>query len=261
VEEAEDLIVETPYPKVYLIAGDGLIPGTANIPFFIKRKLIKQLNNMVADFVLLDLGAGTTNNTLDFFLMSPTAMVITIPETTAILNAYSFLKSALYRALFRSFKAKSPQRELIQAFMTQKLEGSGQNLRDLVDKMAQIRPKDAEKIVDTLEHFLPAVVINMGQTRNDLLLGQKLNDIISKNLTIKLSFMGYLGWDEKARAAVNQRKTLTELSPQGDFIPRLQKVRDKLIAFATTPGLELFDPDDDIDELEAGFKPDIDTGF
>jgi flagellar biosynthesis protein FlhG len=100
VDHIEDLIVETPYPKVYLIAGDGLIPGTANIPFFIKRKLIKELQGMVADFVLLDLGAGTTNNTLDFFLMSPTAMLVTVPETTAILNAYSFLKSALYRALF-----------------------------------------------------------------------------------------------------------------------------------------------------------------
>jgi flagellar biosynthesis protein FlhG len=108
VDHIEDLIVETPYPKVYLIAGDGLIPGTANIPFFIKRKLIKELQGMVADFVLLDLGAGTTNNTLDFFLMSPTAMLVTVPETTAILNAYSFLKSALYRALFRSYKAKKP---------------------------------------------------------------------------------------------------------------------------------------------------------
>jgi flagellar biosynthesis protein FlhG len=158
VEEAEDLIVETPYPKVYLIAGDGLIPGTANIPFFIKRKLIKQLNNMVADFVLLDLGAGTTNNTLDFFLMSPTAMFSDDsrkpqPSSTPIASSSPPFTGLSLAAI----KAKSPQRELIQAFMTEKSSKAQATISGtLWIKMAQIRPKDAEKIVDTLDRIPPS---------------------------------------------------------------------------------------------------------
>jgi len=250
IDQVEDLIVSTPYSKLFLIAGDGLVPGTANIPFFIKRKLLKQIKNLVADYVLIDLGAGTTNNVLDFFLMSSLGIVVTIPETTAVLNAYSFIKSTLYRALFRSFKAKSPERQMVHQFMTEKIEGSGQGLQNLVEGLNKILPPAGDKVRQTLDHFCPGITINMGQSQNDFALGAKLHDIITKNLTTRLSFLGYLSWDEKARMAINQRSPLAVIAPQGSFSQGLNQFRDRFLSLEDHPGLELFDPEEDLDKLQ-----------
>jgi len=76
-----NLVVETAYPKLHIITGDGLVPGTANLPFYIKKKIQAGLGELVADYILLDLGAGTANNTLDFFLLATQGFLVTsLPE-------------------------------------------------------------------------------------------------------------------------------------------------------------------------------------
>ena len=62
----ESLIVKTEIDRLYFIPGDSLIPGTANMQYFVKQKLIKGINNLVADYILLDLGAGSSFNIIDF---------------------------------------------------------------------------------------------------------------------------------------------------------------------------------------------------
>ena len=68
--ELEDLIVSTEVPNLHFIPGDGLTPFMANIPYVQKLRLISRIKKLPAEYVLLDLGAGTSFNTLDFFRMS-----------------------------------------------------------------------------------------------------------------------------------------------------------------------------------------------
>ena len=52
----------------------------------------------------MDLGAGSAYNTLDFFLVTYKSILVTTPEITSILNAYSFLKSSAFRFFTQQFK-------------------------------------------------------------------------------------------------------------------------------------------------------------
>ena len=60
--------------------------------------------------MLIDLGAGTSFNILDFFLLSDVSILAVVPEPTSIENGYRFIKSALYRRL----RAAAPTEEVRQ---------------------------------------------------------------------------------------------------------------------------------------------------
>lgn len=228
-KDLESLIVETPYPRLYFIPGDGLIPGTANLPFFVKKRLLNDLQSLVADVVILDLGAGSSHNVIDFFLLSSLGLMVTVPETVAVLNAYGFLKSALYRRMALSFPFKSEERGLVEEFSQQKLEGSGHNILDLIDQLYQKSRDSGRKAQDILTGFRPGVVINMGRTKSDGLLAGRLQEILKKNLSLVPSYLGYLPFDPQGREAVNQRTPLSSLAPAGGFSQGLKTLASSLI--------------------------------
>lgn len=72
--------------------------GAANPKHAQKQRFIRHLKKAGADVVILDLGAGTSFNTLDLFLTARVQVVVTTPELTAIQNAYGFMKCASMRA-------------------------------------------------------------------------------------------------------------------------------------------------------------------
>ena len=53
-------------------------------------KLIRHINKLEADYIIVDLGAGITYNTLDFFNLSSNGIVICNPEPNAKYDAFYF---------------------------------------------------------------------------------------------------------------------------------------------------------------------------
>lgn len=245
------LVMETSYPRVYMIPGDGLIPGTTNLPFYVKKRIIAGLRSLTADIVLVDLGSGTSTNTLDFFLLSSLGILVTAPETTAILNAYSFIKTALFRQLLLTYPAKAQERKVIEGFMSQKLEGSGLSLPDLIDELYKISPDSGRRAQDVLYGYCPGVILNMGRTPEDFQLGGRLREITKKNLGVNVSYLGFTMWEDLARNAVNQRIPLAHYAPQGWFRQNLIQVRDSILKVVEAPRPEMFweSEEDDLDTL------------
>ena len=79
----EDIIEETDYENVRFIAGDSEIPGLSALKIFQKNSLIKKFQSLDADYLIIDLGAGTHLTILDLFLLSPQGIVVTAPTVTA----------------------------------------------------------------------------------------------------------------------------------------------------------------------------------
>jgi len=62
-----EIVHETDYPNLYFVPGDALFVGTANLPYFRKKKIMSEIAKLDADWVILDLGSGSSTNTIDFF--------------------------------------------------------------------------------------------------------------------------------------------------------------------------------------------------
>ncbi len=77
------------------------ILGAAN-PTYSKDPAVNQIEALPAH-TSSGSGAGTAFNLLDFFNYSPGKLVLFTSQTTFLQNAYGFIKSALYRKIFREF--------------------------------------------------------------------------------------------------------------------------------------------------------------
>jgi len=250
----EALVLPTEVPQLYFIPGDSLLPGTANLPYFTKKKLLRELDQLVADFILIDLGAGSSYNVIDFFLISNTGLIVTTPETTAILSSYSFLKSAVYRLLYRSFPSKSREREIIQDFVSTPIEGSSLSFQQLVGKLSEHSADSGLKAEEQLRNFFPRIILNMGNSSQDFSVAAKLRDISRKNLTIPMEFIGFLPHDSAVSRSIFTRVPYILDKPNSTFAKGMRLLTQKLTAgtFPSTP--QLFEDDEDIQELQQELK-------
>ena len=73
----QSIIEPTEYENVSFIAGDSQIPGLTSLKAAQKAKLVRNFHNIDADFLILDLGAGTHQIILDMFLQSPQGILVT----------------------------------------------------------------------------------------------------------------------------------------------------------------------------------------
>ncbi len=139
------LVQATGIPNLHFIAGDCLFPGAANIDFFTKQKIIRELTKLQCDYLILDLGAGSAHNIIDFFIMANNGVVIITPEITSVLNSYSFLKSVIYRFCYRQYNPKSPARQILKNSILQRLEGreySFEQILSVIEKNSRIDTKE-----------------------------------------------------------------------------------------------------------------------
>ena len=247
----DDLLFDTEIENLFFIPGDTLNPGTGNLPFFIKQKIIKQISQLDADFILLDLGAGSTFNTVDFFLVSPYGIIFTSPETTSVLNAYSFIKTSVFRMLYRSFRAKSREREIISNFVNSKIEGSGRSFAsDLINELTAFSYHSGKTASEKIKEFHPWVILNRVENQESLTLGSKLQDITAKNIGIDIQFLGHLPEDKEVQLSIFRRVPAVLSSPDSVFVRDLWVIAQKLSTGEVLPQPQLYLDDEDLLKIE-----------
>lgn len=228
-DHLEPLIQETAVENLGFIAGDCLIPGTANMDFFSKRKILKELNQLDADYVILDLGAGSAYNTLDFFLVTYKSILVTTPEITSILNAYSFLKSSAFRFFAQQFSAKSEERKFIQDFTHTRIEGTELSFVNLMEELYKKFPESSAKAINKLDLFRPQVILNKGRESNDIAMGQRLKSLVKNKLNMNMEFIGFIPQDDEISLSIARRTPLILSNPEGDFARRVYPTAQRII--------------------------------
>lgn len=229
-ESLEALLVETEIERLYFIPGDSLLPGTANLPFFMKQKIIRGIGKLMADYIILDLSSGSTYNIIDFFLLSFSGILITIPETTAILNLYSFLKTTLYRLLHQSFPARSEERRIIHNFIGNRIENSDLSFANLITNISSFNQESGALAKKQISAFFPGVVINMAQSDQDLAIGRNLRNISRKNMGCELEYIGFIPREEGIHRSIIERLPFFILEPGSRFSQSIDLIARKLIS-------------------------------
>jgi flagellar biosynthesis protein FlhG len=189
VETLNDILLETPSQNLLLVSGGSEMVGLANLPFQTKVRLQKNLDMLEADFVLLDLGAGTNYNTLDFFILSNEGFVISNPEPTAKINAYSFLKSVVYRIIEREFKKGSKIYDFIVRDGRNNKSGS-LAIPELLNRMQRIDPESTAQIRHRLGRFRPKLIMNKLRRFAQEKEGVQLESLAEKYLGVTMEYMG-----------------------------------------------------------------------
>ena len=227
--EFEDIVLDSEYPNMRFIPGDAEIPGLANIKQTQKRKLINRLGGLDADFVILDLGAGTSFNTLDFFLTSGAGIIVTAPALTATLNAYLFLKNVVFRMISTSYKGKSPARAYLD-----ELAADGDGLQrvyipGLLEKLGNLDPSKSSGFRKKMEKFSPMLVMNMIDDPKDSVKAEKIKRSCEQYLGIDMEYLGVIYRDPLQDIALNSRLPIIKYKPESVISMAVYRIADRII--------------------------------
>jgi len=192
VSSLNDILVETAQKNMKIISGAEFIPGMANPAHWMKLKIMRHVKAIPADYIIIDLGAGVHFNTLDFFSMSDRGIVVTAPEPGAVMNAYSFIKGALFRRLQHIFKNHPDIGPVIDA-ETKKTGGErGLGLEMLTEQIKFLSPDMLPLLQEIENDFCPALVVNRIPEGHKHVLVRNLISLCRDKLGLTIEHVGNL---------------------------------------------------------------------
>ncbi|HOZ71919.1 MAG TPA: P-loop NTPase [Spirochaetales bacterium] len=227
----EDIIYDTDYPNLRFIPGDAEIPGLANIAYRQKTQLAKRLLSVEdADYLILDLGAGTGANILDFFLLSGRGIVVTTPTLTATLNAYLFLKNAVFRLMWDSFKPKSKARALLESLKKDGASLQRAYIPEILGRVSELDPASRAAFDMRMRKLSPRLVLNMLEDPKDAEKAQKIRRSCREYLGMDLEHLGIVYRDDMQDVALGSRIPIIRYKPQSILSQAIYRLADKLLS-------------------------------
>jgi flagellar biosynthesis protein FlhG len=210
----ESMLVPSGIDNLSFLPGDGKTPFMANIPFAQKMKLIAHIRKLPAAYILLDLGAGSTFNTLDFFSISRKGIVITTPEPPAIMNMLVFLKNFLLRSISRSLSQDHALRNFLRELHKRPMEDQMASIKSLRDEIAIEDPEAAQTITDVCGNYCPRIVFNLGEHPDELRVTGQISKSLETVLSLTVEYFGFIFYDPAVRQSVREQKALLPNWPE-----------------------------------------------
>ncbi len=228
VPSMEDVIVEAGAPGLGLISGAADLLSAANIKHVQKVRVMSHVRALDVDVVLIDLGAGTSFNILDFFLLSDVSILAVVPEPTSIENGYRFIKSALYRRL-RTLARTAPVRELVDTALDPKNAAGIRSPLDLLARVETIDRDAAAELRRAVASFQPRFVVNEVRDPTDVAIGHQLVAACERHLGLRASYAGFVHHDDAVWQAVRRRRLFMADAPTSRAAEEVRQLTRALV--------------------------------
>ena len=225
VDGIEDVIVPTPLANLRLISGAQSVLGAANPKHEHKARLARALREIDADVVVLDLGSGTSFNTLDFFLTSDEGIFVVVPEPTSLENAYAFIKASFFRRLRRA-TADARIRTLVDRVADGRAEQTIRTPAELLAAIETMDPRSGARLREEVGRFRLQVVMNQVRTSEDIQLGFAIRKVCRSYFDLDVDYLGYVNYDNAVWKSIKRRSLLLveyPLSEPAEFIGRMAR--------------------------------------
>jgi flagellar biosynthesis protein FlhG len=224
-----DVITDTDVRGLRFIPGDTEIPGTANLKAGQLKALVRKFLALKpdTDILILDLGAGTHQSILDFFLLSGQGIVVSAPAVTAVLNAYVFLKNTVFRLMFTSFGKGSKT----AAYLEDARKDGSQFLYipRLLPEIKKIDPESHERFAARLSRFRPRLIMNMIDDPKDADVASKIRRSCEEYLSLKIEHLGVIYRDNVQDTALSSRLPVLLYKPQAMLSQAIYRIADKIM--------------------------------
>ncbi|UCF72197.1 MAG: AAA family ATPase [Deltaproteobacteria bacterium] len=224
----DGVIIKTGISNLKLISGAKDIIGMANLAYGQKVRILSNIKKLNYRYILIDLGPGTSFNTLDFFLISHCGILITSPEPTSIENTYRFTRSLLFRYL-RTMVSQKVVRSLIDKGVMQRNGHKFYTVFDLLQAIERIEPELGDTIANHLSSLDIKLIVNQARTTRDRAIGQKMAMAARKYLGIPIDFLGNVSYDNDIRKGLLERKSLMAYFPYSKAFEEIIEISQKML--------------------------------
>lgn len=208
-----DYLIETSFPNLQFLPGDSRMAFMANLPHAQKTKLIKEIKAIEADYILLDLGAGTAFNTLDFFGLSNHGLIVTTFEKPSVFNTLSFMKNFMFRIILKEAKSNKAVLALLDNAYKTSTAAHPLLISSIIELIENENEILAADILKKCKAFHPRIIFNKGNSPDDLDILNPVDKSIKNNLSLDAAYFGFVFFDTHVEASIKATRALLAQHP------------------------------------------------
>jgi len=228
-----DGAMESAVPGLSLLHGGIDEPPAGSVRRTPRSRLLESLRALEADYLVVDLGAGTQPALLDAFLDADLSLFVATPEPTAIDNTYRFVRSAFARTLVRG----APDRETRKRIVTRlRSMGNAPSPLDLARRLEAAGDPLADLVRRAIDELSFRFVLNQTRLRSDLELGEAMAVACRRRHGLAIEYLGYIEQDDAVWACVRQRRPVLIESPGTKASKNIEKIARRLLAIEAGKG-------------------------
>ncbi|MCP5103481.1 MAG: MinD/ParA family protein [bacterium] len=190
----ESLVTETGVENLDIIAGDYRSVSSGNLNYAQKIKLFRHIKKLDADYVLLDLGGGTSNDTIDTFLLADRMVVVAVPEITAIENMFQFIKNTFFRKL-KQILGDLGLKDMVRDVWVNRKKHGIKNIVELIGFIKESSSTVNTLLTNELADFCIYVVLNKVRNAMEVQEGFSVRSICIKYIGVDARYAGYIEYD------------------------------------------------------------------
>jgi flagellar biosynthesis protein FlhG len=228
VSSLNEISVDTGIPGLKFISGSNDALNAADINFDQRMNIMRGIREIKTPYVILDLGAGTSESMLDFFLAADQRIVATTPEPTSIENAYRFIKSSYYRKL-RNSETELGLKELISKAMDERGENGIRSPADLITHINRLDPVAGRKLIEEIAGYQVHLLMNQVRTHQDVDLGHSMRSVCRKYFGIEANYLGNIHHDNAVWQALRKRRPLMLEYPYSEIVGQFLNITRNLL--------------------------------
>jgi flagellar biosynthesis protein FlhG len=223
VSSLGEVMTPTPIENVWLVSGAKALVEMANPNFNQKSKILRHIKSLEVDHVVIDLGAGTSFNVLDFFLAARKGILVVVPEPTSVENAYQFLKATFFRKLKRA-RPRAQVKAAIKEVMNGSARSKVKTPRDLISQVWSVDPDVGAALIAEASSFRPALIINRVDHPSHERLGEDIVSACRDYFGIRVQLLGSLPSDKLVVRSVVEQKPAAQFFTQIPFVSAINDV-------------------------------------
>ena len=212
VGSLEETVEPTPVRNLYLISGAMNNLDIANLAHEQKLRILRNIPKLSYQYILLDLGAGTSFNTIDFFMISNSSIFLTTPEPTSIENIYRLIRSVYFRKIHQVLNTNN-FRLLIEEAQKRNGRVTFSNPDNLLYIMKELDPEKGDLLENELRAFNFKLALNQVRKHDNPNIGALICKIIQRHLALKMHFLGNISFDDRVHSAVCKKIPFLDLYP------------------------------------------------
>ena len=227
ISDLAQAVVPTRIPNLFVITSMDCSMEIANLFHTQKQKIIRAVQKLPYEYILLDLGAGTNFNTLDFFLISNEGVFVVTPEPTSIENTFRFIKATYLRKI-KQILGQAHFRDITREALDFSGEKYFRSPSDVIDMVQSHDRNKGERLREELGAFSLKFIINQCRRCTDTGLGDKIQKVCNKHFYSTFQFLDNIDYDERVHDAVSARRVFIDTYPHTPTAVALKNISEKI---------------------------------
>lgn len=224
--------ISTSIPGLSLVAQQFTHHSTVPLRPGRKPRWAKGLRFLDADYIIVDLGPGTSVSTLDLYLAADFGICITAPDPPSVEATYRFLKALHLRQVRRLLlKDRFRLRQLERALL--ELPPLPSPL-ELVRAIGRYDAGTAQTAAQHLKSVRTYLATNNTRMRGDAELGRTMVDLAERYLGTHLDDLGHIEHDDAIWLSVVRRRPLLLDNPTSKSARNVERIARRIVAVATS---------------------------